>query len=541
MPDVKLKFDGREIALSGGVTSLGRTTDNDVSFPDDANVSRQHAEIESRNGEYVVIDLRSSNGTTVNGERLTGERYLAPGDVIMLGGTSRIEFAESTNGSEPEPDVEAPKAEVAPDAASTPSAPEAPQAEAASGGGSKMLLLIAGGIACVALFFVLIAGGIFFFAGSSKGGGSGGTSGGSGGGSGGGGGGGGLFSNIFGSPCTAKASITKPETGDTISAPTEISIDVQDGECVSKAVFTIDGNEFASVVEAPFTATIDPKEFPDLSDGVDHSLGVVLLDEENNPVGENPPVMLAFETRAVTKPAPGPEVAQTNSQQSGQSTSSTKAVALPEIQDMSTRLVKDLFKEQSYNVSNKQFLTEVQKKTAEYAQEGYYERAAKYSDVIKVSFVGEYNVKAPLAFILAMSRSKFDPAAVGVEEGLWRMSSEFITASGYQGTCGGMAINDPSQGCAAKAAAQYMKAIITSAPGNDPIYSAAVFGKSTSDAAIWFASLGQNRTDPWSTIKSDKERDQLVRFFAAGIVSENPQRFGLKKTPRLSDLYRNAM
>jgi pSer/pThr/pTyr-binding forkhead associated (FHA) protein len=310
MPDVKLKFDGREIPLSAGVTTLGRTTDNDVSFPDDANVSRQHAEIESRNGDYVVIDLRSSNGTTVNGEKLTGERYLTPGDVIMLGGTSRIEFAGSANGAEPEPDAGVPEPEIAPATASTPAAPEAPQAEAASGGGSKMLLLIAGGIACVAVFFVLIAGGIFFFAGSSKGGGSGGTSGGSGGG----GGGGGLFSNIFGSPCTAKASIMKPETGDTISTPTEIAIDVQDGECVSKAVFTIDGNEFASV-EAPFTATIDPKEFPDLSDGVDHSLGVVLLDEENNPVGENPPVMLAFETRAVTKPTPGPEVTQTNTQQ----------------------------------------------------------------------------------------------------------------------------------------------------------------------------------------------------------------------------------
>jgi hypothetical protein len=56
--------------------------------------------------------------------------------------------------------------------------------------------------------------------------------------------------------------------------------------------------------------------------------------------------------------------------------------------------MKDLFREQSYNVSNKQFLAEVQKRTAEYAQEGYYERASKYSDVIKVSFVSEYNVKS---------------------------------------------------------------------------------------------------------------------------------------------------
>jgi hypothetical protein len=83
--------------------------------------------------------------------------------------------------------------------------------------------------------------------------------------------------------------------------------------------------------------------------------------------------------------------------------------------------------------------------------------------------------------------------------------------------------------------------VISSAPGNDPIYSAVVFGKSTNDAAIWFSQLGPNRTDPWNTIRTGPEREQLVRFFAAGIVSENPQKFGLKKYPPLSDLYRNAM
>src|SRR3982751_4524261 len=134
MAGVKLKFDGREVELSEGVTTLGRTTDNAVAFPDDANVSRQHAEIEARDGGYYVIDLGSSNGTTVNGEKLTGEKYLSPGDVILLGGSSRIEF-ESANGSEPEKDE--PKAEPEAPQVAPPTAPEPPAEQAGGGGGGS--------------------------------------------------------------------------------------------------------------------------------------------------------------------------------------------------------------------------------------------------------------------------------------------------------------------------------------------------------------------------------------------------------------------
>ena len=529
MPDVVLKIDGREIPLSEGVTTLGRTADNAVSFSDDANVSRNHAEIEFRNGEYLVIDLGSSNGTTVNGSKVVGEKFLMPGDVIVLGGSSRIEFAESGNGDGPEAATPEPETDAVPPSVETPAEGEAPEAaEAAGGGSSKLLLLIAGGVACIALLFVLIVAAVFLFAGPTK---AGGTSG---------GGGGGPLSRFFGSACAAKASITKPETGDTISAATEIEIDVQDGECVSKAVFTVDGNEFASV-EAPFTATIDPKEFPDLSDGVDHSLSVILLDEDGNPVGENPPVMLAFETRAVTKPTPGPEVAQANTQQSGPATGSSKAVSLLEVQDMTTRLVKQFSTKGSYNISNKQFLTEVQKRTAEFAQEGYFDRAARYRDAINVAFVREQNLDAPLGFLLAMSRSKFDPAKQGTDEGLWRMNTEFITTNAYNGMCGTEPISDASQNCAAKAAALYLKAIVYGVFDGDPIYSAAVFGKSPQDAGVWKATLPAKRDDVWNSIKTPQEREQLVRFFAAGIVAENPQKFGLKKDRPLSELYRFAM
>ena len=86
-----------------------------------------------------------------------------------------------------------------------------------------------------------------------------------------------------------------------------------------------------------------------------------------------------------------------------------------------------------------------------------------------------------------------------------------------------------------------MKAMILGVFQGDVIYSAAAFGKSTQDAGVWKASLAANRADLWNTIKTPAEREQLVRFFAAGIVAENPQKFGLKKDRPLSELYRLAM
>jgi pSer/pThr/pTyr-binding forkhead associated (FHA) protein len=90
MAEPKLKFSGREMNLSKGVTTIGRVSDNFVSFPEDSNVSRYHAEIESRGDDFYLIDLGSSNGTTVNGARVSGEKLLKNGDRIVLGGTSKI-------------------------------------------------------------------------------------------------------------------------------------------------------------------------------------------------------------------------------------------------------------------------------------------------------------------------------------------------------------------------------------------------------------------------------------------------------------------
>jgi hypothetical protein len=65
---------------------MGRQSGNDVVVPDEQ-VSRRHAEIEERNGGLVVTDLGSSNGTFVNGTRISSSQTLMPGDTVQVGTT----------------------------------------------------------------------------------------------------------------------------------------------------------------------------------------------------------------------------------------------------------------------------------------------------------------------------------------------------------------------------------------------------------------------------------------------------------------------
>jgi hypothetical protein len=54
----------------------------------DSNTSRQHAEIKRAGSGFAVNDLGSTNGTFVNGERVTADRRLADGDIITVGAVS---------------------------------------------------------------------------------------------------------------------------------------------------------------------------------------------------------------------------------------------------------------------------------------------------------------------------------------------------------------------------------------------------------------------------------------------------------------------
>src|SRR4051812_5255885 len=99
MPHAVIKFDEREALIDRDVITIGRVSENVIAFPTDSNVSRYHAEIERRGGDHWLIDLESSNGTTVNNEPVEGERRLQDGDKLCFGGTSNAEFVEASEAA----------------------------------------------------------------------------------------------------------------------------------------------------------------------------------------------------------------------------------------------------------------------------------------------------------------------------------------------------------------------------------------------------------------------------------------------------------
>lgn len=69
------------------IVAIGRHPINDLRFDAerDLDVSSRHAELRAVENRYVLVDLGSTNGTFVNGERVSGERELRDGDVITFG------------------------------------------------------------------------------------------------------------------------------------------------------------------------------------------------------------------------------------------------------------------------------------------------------------------------------------------------------------------------------------------------------------------------------------------------------------------------
>jgi predicted component of type VI protein secretion system len=82
---------GQTFTLDQDLLTLGRDPGGDIVI-NDPQVSRQHARITCQ-GELILIeDLGSTNGTFVNGMRLTGPHTLANGDVISLGDAVTLTF-----------------------------------------------------------------------------------------------------------------------------------------------------------------------------------------------------------------------------------------------------------------------------------------------------------------------------------------------------------------------------------------------------------------------------------------------------------------
>lgn len=513
----------REFDVESDLVTIGRALDNSVALEHDSNVSRYHAEIERRGDTFWLVDLGSSNGSTVNDQPLQLEQQLDNGDLICLGGSTTIEFrvsdfpldqqeapqqeeiveAPQSNATQATPVISNAVGNVA--AGSSNIVPQVPAVTAPSTGLSA--IYIAGAV-LGGLFITGIVGAVLFFR--------------------------------SGPACKAVVRIVSPQSGTTVKGPIPIRVEAEETECVDRLIYQIDGVKVASSEVAPYQATLDPTDISGLSPG-NHVLTVVVEDNEGNREVQPDEVVLGFEA--------APDSSSDNSGDSGVPPpgendrtvdNQTQSLSTVEIKQMCERLLRELSKREY--VLDRALLHQIQTSTADYAIPGFYNRARPFRDVINDSFVNEQGLEKPLGYILAMSRSNFDLSKSRSPgrmegEGLWRVPLTLAQNAGYLGRCGTATLSDQNQKCAAMVAAAYMKALEVDLFGGDPLYAVASFGMAPNDAAQWRDQLPADRRDLWNVIKSAEQRDRVARFFAAGIVTENPTRFGLTIDSPLSNLY----
>ena len=157
---------GTVFDLTKEVTMLGRDVTNDVPLGD-AEISRQHSRLTRTPGGMVLEDLGSTNGTFVNGDRLSSPRVLRSGDLLGLGENVTLTFeatgAEAAatlmspaRGAPPPRPTPRPAAPPPPEAAGPPTPMSMGEVQESGGGrrrwilaGCGCLLLLA---ACIALF-----------------------------------------------------------------------------------------------------------------------------------------------------------------------------------------------------------------------------------------------------------------------------------------------------------------------------------------------------------------------------------------------------
>ena len=84
------KRTGEEFNIRRYATSIGREIQNDLVIVSDKTISRQHAQIQFKDGSFLVQDLNSKNGTRVNGKKVAEITMLKSGDEVSIGLTQMI-------------------------------------------------------------------------------------------------------------------------------------------------------------------------------------------------------------------------------------------------------------------------------------------------------------------------------------------------------------------------------------------------------------------------------------------------------------------
>ena len=79
-------FDKNEV-------TIGRVQGNDIVLPKQ-NVSKKHSRIVVKDGKFIIVDLKSTNGTYVNGRKIASPMVIKETDKIYIGDLGRVQHVK---------------------------------------------------------------------------------------------------------------------------------------------------------------------------------------------------------------------------------------------------------------------------------------------------------------------------------------------------------------------------------------------------------------------------------------------------------------
>lgn len=213
-------------------------------------------------------------------------------------------------------------------------------------------------------------------------------------------------------------------------------------------------------------------------------------------------------------------------------------VEAADIRSMSVQLASQISQKSGYEFGP-EFVERIRDRTREYVSPRALSLASQYRREINKSF-RDQGLNPLVGYALAMSRSKFDPATTEKGVGIWQVPTSVARSHGYVGS---LKIPEAS----AQITASYTKQLLSTFDAEDFMYAIACFGMNLQDAGRLQARLvsaapdSRNRRDIMKMIRAGVltpvQVDNIARFFAAGIVGENPQKFGLVDSQPFSSLY----
>jgi hypothetical protein len=305
--------------------------------------------------------------------------------------------------------------------------------------------------------------------------------------------------------------IVSPLSGATISEPVKVLVEADQSACVSSVSYRFAGVEFAKPETGIFETRLDPRalreklsDLPDLVDG-DYELSIAVETQTGQMDAEADSIRVRIEF-----PDPATEI------------------ALEKIREMAEKLATRINQRGEIFVFDDEFLSQIRSATRAYRTDMFTGAESLGADIRRTS--NSVGIPSQLMFLLAASRSRFstDQAAegCGVDPG---GAGAFKVPRSIMNQFGANAAVDHET--VTQVAARHLKELIQG-QRDDFLYAVACFGEPSARIGDIFQRNDQQARRNFHGLVArgeirPEESQRVVCFFAAGIVAENPDKFGI--------------